>query len=1207
MTRTKKTGRTLFFLLLQFAVFGALQAQTQFYVSPSGDDGNDGSRRRPFRTIEKAQTEARKTQGETTVFLREATYRLAVPLRFTPQDGASGKSLVIRAFPGEKVVLSGGVMLDNLQWRPHKNGILKTRVTGRPLMDMLLVNGEIRPMARYPNYDPKGIRFNGTSADATAPKRVKTWKNPAGGYLHAMHSHDWGGYHYRITGKDEKGNLSLEGGWQNNQKAGPHAANRMVENIFEELDAPGEWFYDAEQATLYYYPLKGEDVNNASFESPQTKCLIEFRGDLSSPVRNITVEGIALTQTLRTFMEPYESLLRSDWAIYRGGAVFFEGTEHCGLKNCNLYNLGGNAVFFSKYNRHGEVSGSHFTRIGASAVCFVGDPEAVRSPCFGFKPGFIPPEKIDRTRGPKSENYPADCRVHDNLIHRIGLYEKQTAGVELSMCRAVTVSHNSIYDTPRAGINISEGTWGGHVIEFNDVFNTVKETGDHGSFNSWGRDRYWHINRKTLDSLLLTGHKELILADAIETVIMRNNRFRCDRGWDIDLDDGSTNYHIYNNLCLNGGLKLREGFYRVVENNILVNSTFHRHVWFKGNGTVFTRNIVMQPYRTIPVSGLDMQDTLIDRNIFTDSRALKTARNYGTDARSIVANVKFINPAAGDFRVSAEEAEVFRAGFQNFDMDKFGVVSGRLKALAKQPVMPVPVYNIAASDSERLTWEGVQIKNLTLGERSALGMASERGVYVVAVDAYGTPLIDWLKANDVILGFAGKPVNNLTDLFNAIAGVNLKEPQQITVLRNHKEQDITLPAGIIRANIRSPKSGNSAPPAAPAATIDASSLWNADAYLNHPPKAVFGKKRANSRVREVYYEGESFQGKPTRVFAYLGMPEGPAPFDGKYPAILLIHGGAGKAYAHWAELWAKRGYVALTMDLNAQGPNAPLPDGGPRMTDTVIFRDFTVADGDYKNMWTYQAIAAILRGHALLLAQPEVAPDRIAATGISWGGYLTCILAGVDPKLRVAVPVYGCGFIHENSYWKTGTFDLMTPEQRNRWVSLFDPSKYLGRATIPMLFVNGTNDLAYPLDSYRKSYRLPKGETALAITLRRKHGHHFTFKEVDTFIDSVIYKDIKPVKPLPKILEMKTDKDEKTVSATFKSEVPVVKAELAWTADTGEWPKRKWKTAPATLSGSTVSSPLPTPSPTCYYILLTDARGLPVSSPIKIKEISNNQ
>jgi hypothetical protein len=183
-------------------------------------------------------------------------------------------------------------------------------------------------------------------------------------------------------------------------------------------------------------------------------------------------------------MEKYEPLLRSDWTIYRGGAIVFEGTDNCKLEGCYLHNLGGNAVFFSNYNRNSGISSSHLTQIGASAVCFVGDTGAVRSPLFNYH-NSLTLSQIDREPGPKTNNYPANCFVNDNLIHTIGLFEKQITGVELSMCQSITVSHNSIYDVPRAGINVSEGTWGGHIIEYNDIFKTVKETGDHGSFNSW--------------------------------------------------------------------------------------------------------------------------------------------------------------------------------------------------------------------------------------------------------------------------------------------------------------------------------------------------------------------------------------------------------------------------------------------------------------------------------------------------------------------------------------------------------------------------------------------------------------------------------------------------------------------------------------------------------------------------------------------------
>jgi dienelactone hydrolase len=210
---------------------------------------------------------------------------------------------------------------------------------------------------------------------------------------------------------------------------------------------------------------------------------------------------------------------------------------------------------------------------------------------------------------------------------------------------------------------------------------------------------------------------------------------------------------------------------------------------------------------------------------------------------------------------------------------------------------------------------------------------------------------------------------------------------------------------------------------------ETATLWNPGDYFAKSPSVQWGEPTGH--VRPIYYDGETFNGKPTRIFAYYGKPEG----DGPFPAILLIHGGGGTAFAEWAELWAKRGYVALAPDLAGHGPDGRLEDGGPTQDDDEKFRDFTVDDGDYKNMWTWQAIAALLRGHALLAAQKEVDTDRIAATGISWGGYLTCILAGVDAKLKAAVPVYGCGFLYENSCWKEGRFDKMTPEQRDRWVT----------------------------------------------------------------------------------------------------------------------------------------------------------------------------
>lgn len=272
-------------------------------------------------------------------------------------------------------------------------------------------------------------------------------------------------------------------------------------------------------------------------------------------------------------MENREPLLRSDWTIYRGGAILLRGAEHCSIKDCTFYRLGGNAIVVDGYNFRVVVTGCLLEEIGSNGIVFVGQPDSVRSPLFEYNERQQLVD-LDRGHGAKSNNYPDSCLVEDCLITRVGRVEKQSAPVQISMSHHITIRHCSIYDVPRAGINISEGTFGGHLIEFCDVFETVLETGDHGSFNSWGRDRYWmleDLDMNTINSDEDGSLSELPRLDMMNSNIIRNNRWRCDYGWDIDLDDGSSSYEIYNNLCLAGGIKLREGFYRVCENNILIN------------------------------------------------------------------------------------------------------------------------------------------------------------------------------------------------------------------------------------------------------------------------------------------------------------------------------------------------------------------------------------------------------------------------------------------------------------------------------------------------------------------------------------------------------------------------------------------------------------------------------------------------------------
>jgi hypothetical protein len=231
-------------------------------------------------------------------------------------------------------------------------------------------------MARHPNFDPNVRHFNGFSPDAFRAERAARWVDPRGGFIHAMHVHEWGDFHYRITGKDAQGNVTYEGGWQNNRRMGMHPKYRMVENIFEELDAPGEWFHDAKTGTLYFYPPPGTDLATATVEVVRLRHLVEFRGGMDKPVRCIALKGLTFRHAARTFMDNKEPLLRSDWTTYRGGAILFHGAEDCVLEDCFLDQLGGNAVFVNNYNRRLTIRGCHIFQAGANGVAFVGDPQA---------------------------------------------------------------------------------------------------------------------------------------------------------------------------------------------------------------------------------------------------------------------------------------------------------------------------------------------------------------------------------------------------------------------------------------------------------------------------------------------------------------------------------------------------------------------------------------------------------------------------------------------------------------------------------------------------------------------------------------------------------------------------------------------------------------------------------------------------------------
>jgi Right handed beta helix region len=715
---------------------------TTFHVSSLGNDARPGTAKLPFATLHRAQEAVRRLEQRSapvTVMVREGTYHLKSPLTFGPEDsGSEASPTIYAAYPEEGVTISGGRKLE-CNWKPHKNGIMMAEVEPGLDFTQLFVNGKRQIRARYPNYDPSNPGksgylqaagsinagaanpYAGPDEDMTfstqAPRGIRfdpatlaknKWANPEKAEIHIFQAKYWGNLQWKIQGIDFStssiwfgdGGQQIGAKWSHNPGLVNEESRFFIDNVFEELDAPGEWFLDnkpgnkKEKGVLYYYPEPGTDLRSALVEAPILDHAIEFAGSQHAPVQHLSLHGFRIAHTAATYLKAYEVPSLSDWAIHRGGAVFAEGTRNCSIEDCWFDAVGGNGVFVNNYNREFLVNGCKFTESGDSAICFVGD--------------------LAKTDGTQRA-FPYECQASNNLIHDCGFYGKQIAGVYISRAKRITAKHNLIYNMPRAAICIGDGTWGGHVIEYNHTHDTVRETSDHGPFNAWGRDRGWALAQShgtyTLDRSLDVWEARV---DAMEAVIVRDNFFNEKSGWGLDLDDGATNYEIYNNISVGGvSMKLREGAYRRVYNNIwyLAKGAPCFHVGNNYNHDQYFNNItVMDPQSTQWPEGWPWWPQMffsviappavgpwlerIDNNCFYCSagefqavvdqlrseNGKRNAKRYnleewqklGFDQNSVFADPLFVDPGTYNFQVRPE-SPALKVGFKNFEMGKWGL------------------------------------------------------------------------------------------------------------------------------------------------------------------------------------------------------------------------------------------------------------------------------------------------------------------------------------------------------------------------------------------------------------------------------------------------------------------------------------------------------------------------------------------------------
>ena len=151
------------------------------------------------------------------------------------------------------------------------------------------------------------------------------------------------------------------GGWHINTHEFPNGdkpnggGRFFVEAVREELDAEWEWFLDAEARTVELVAPAGLDMHTADVVAPAVAQPFEHIG-----ATGVQITGLNITHTAAQYMLPYDNPSRGDWTIYRGGAVYFEDSANCSVRDCFFDQVGSNGVMVNERNSHIDVDHCRF-------------------------------------------------------------------------------------------------------------------------------------------------------------------------------------------------------------------------------------------------------------------------------------------------------------------------------------------------------------------------------------------------------------------------------------------------------------------------------------------------------------------------------------------------------------------------------------------------------------------------------------------------------------------------------------------------------------------------------------------------------------------------------------------------------------------------------------------------------------------------------
>jgi parallel beta-helix repeat protein len=512
--------------LILLIIFVNICFSQEFYISKSGNDNNNGSKEKPFLTIEKAIESVRllkKTNGQSqniTVWLRAGKYNLNKSIELKEMDsGENGFYIEYRSFPNEKVVITGSCELDPMKiMKVHDDKILSRipkearkyivgydlkadgllnygehnqighglSVSSAPME--LFINDQIMKLAQYPN---DSYIMIGKVIDPGSVPRIKDYSNRGGIFEYTDSRHArwtkaedlWLQGTFKYGFADDKIKVeSIDTIKKQVKLSSPHLYgigsgenfnHYIALNLLEEIDTPGEYYIDRKNGILYLYPpqdLSKTEISVSLLEKPIISLV---------DVSNIRISGITIENG-------------------RGIGIYIESGNGNIISGCTVRNMGTSGIFMGQgamqlskgvtidEDYSGEaISGQIGNLQGQLYNNTTWDRRGGKNhkiiSCDVYNTGC---GGIYLSGGSKKDLILGNCLVENCKVHD---YNRRTkflwSGINVDGCGNI-VRNNEIFNSDYQGIYVHGNE---HIFEYNYIHNVAENSNDVSGWYT-GRD-----------------------------------------------------------------------------------------------------------------------------------------------------------------------------------------------------------------------------------------------------------------------------------------------------------------------------------------------------------------------------------------------------------------------------------------------------------------------------------------------------------------------------------------------------------------------------------------------------------------------------------------------------------------------------------------------------------------------------------------------